>query len=155
MKVVSNSSPLIVLAKLNKLKILKEKFDEIFIPSEVYKEVVIGGRYKERRIRDSKIKTEEVKDRRSVDLLSLLLDRGEAEAIILAEEINADILLMDDKKARKIAKQRGLNIRGTLSLLTEDVKREDLPEIFKELEDVGFRLSNKLKDKIMKSKRNL
>jgi predicted nucleic acid-binding protein len=45
------------------------------------------------------------------------LERGEQEAIVLAQELQADLLLMDDKDGRQAAEQRGLTVFGTLGVL--------------------------------------
>ena len=103
MKIVSNSSPLIALAKIEKLDILliydvvipKAVFDEITKPKKKYvKELYKWG----------KDKVIEVMNRKAVEYLELIIDKGEAETIALAEELNADAVLIDDLKARKIAK---------------------------------------------------
>jgi predicted nucleic acid-binding protein len=54
----------------------------------------------------------EVRDRKAVDYLALILDRGEAEVIALAEELKTPMVIIDDIKARRIAKLRGLNVVG-------------------------------------------
>ena len=54
---------------------------------------------------------------RCVFIMELMIDRGEAETVVLAEELNVDAVLIDDLKARKIAKLRGLNVIGTVGVL--------------------------------------
>ena len=58
-----------------------------------------------------------MKGRKAVEYLELIIDRGEAETVVLAEELNADAVLIDDRKARKIATLRGLNVIGTIGVL--------------------------------------
>lgn len=56
-------------------------------------------------------------DRAEIAELERLLDRGEAEAIVLAEELKATLLLIDEYDGRKIAEERGIEITGTLGVL--------------------------------------
>lgn len=77
---------------------------------------------------------------------SLPLGKGEREAICLARELRADVLLLDDKKARRIAQEHGLGVAGTLAVLcvAHDRGLVQLREVIRELRDCGFRLSEKL-----------
>lgn len=123
MIVVSDSSVLIGLSSIDKLQLLTELLnDEIVIPGEVWHEVVEtgAGRPGAKRIESSDwISVRQVAD---TDLLCLLkneLDSGEAEAIALAKEINAKLILLDERAARKIAKSLRLNVLGTVGLLIQ------------------------------------
>lgn len=105
MDVVSNSTPLIALAKIQKLDLLKHFFGTVSIPQEVYDEVVTRGGplYGADEVsRASWIRVVSVENRTAVDALSLTLDRGEAEAIALAREIDA-LLIIDDRDGRDAA----------------------------------------------------
>ncbi len=79
--------------------------------------------------------------------LAAALDRGEASAIVLAELLHADTLLIDEKKGRDIARRRGLRIQGTLGLLVV-AKRAgvfgSLREILDDLAREGFRVNAQL-----------
>jgi len=80
---VSNSTPLIALAKINRLDILKDYFGKIYIPEEVYDEVVRRGgdlAGSSEVASCTWIKVEQVTNRMAVEALSLSLDKGEAEA---------------------------------------------------------------------------
>ena len=65
------------------------------------------------------IKDKNITDRSAVNVLMKvnMLDRGERETIILADELRAEVLLIDERKGRKIAKQLGINLSGTLGVL--------------------------------------
>jgi len=158
MIVVSNSSPLIALAKIGKLYILGELFKEIIIPKAVWNEVVVKGKGKpgaEEVEKAEWIKVKEVRDKLSVEVLKGEIEIGEAEAIILAKELNADLLIMDEKIPRIIAESIGLRVIGSLAILYIAKKRglikEDFDEIVKELRARGIRFSddviNRLKQK--------
>lgn len=81
-----------------------------------------------------------MENRKAVEYLELMIDGGETETIVLAEEINADAVLIDDLKARRIANLRRLNVIGTIGVLL-DAKEKG---IIKELKP--------LLDKLMKNK---
>lgn len=82
------------------------------------------------------------------------LDPGEAEAIVLAIELKADALLIDEKKGRKIAQEHGIIITGLLGILV-DAKEEKLlrnvkPVLDKLVFEIGFRISPGLYQDILK-----
>ena len=120
LEVVSNSGPLIALAEINQFLLLQQLFGELSIPSAVYTEVVVDGAgqpgAKETAEADW-IKMVEVQDRLAVDLLRDELGPGQSEAIVLATELSADYLLLDDLKARRKARHLGLRVSGTLGVL--------------------------------------
>ena len=121
MIVVANSSVLIALCRIGMLNLLHQKFPEgIFIPEAVWHEVVKSGRGQpgSEEISSSPwIKVKKVKDERLVSLLRMELDQGEAEAVVLASEQKADLVLLDEKAARRVAKRLGLAVLGTIGIL--------------------------------------
>ena len=145
MTAISNSTPLIVLAKINRLDLLKDYFGEIYIPEEVYDEVVRRGGNLAGSSEVAScnwIKVEPVKNRMAVETLSLSLDKGEAEAIVLSREKDS-LLIIDDGAGRKTAELLGVKITGTVGvlLLASMDGRLDLRKTMDELKSVGFRLS--------------
>jgi len=129
--VISDSSVLIGLSSIDQLHLLKELLhDEIFIPGAVWHEVVEtgAGRPGAKCIESAGWIT--VRQVIETDLLCLLkndLDSGEAEAIALAKEIHAELILLDERAARKIR------------------KISSLQEILNQLRDEGqFRISDTL-----------
>lgn len=74
------------------------------------------------------------------------LDQGETEAIVLAEKFQADLLIVDDRFARIIARKRGLTITGLLGVLYDAAKSGaiDLGEKFKALRQTSFYVNPKL-----------
>jgi len=104
MKVVSNSTPLIALLRINKFSLLREYFGEVYIPKEVYEEVVTrgGNLFGAEEVASAEwIKIENVKNRIAVESLSIALDKGEAEAIVLAREKDG-MLVIDDGDGRRL-----------------------------------------------------
>ncbi len=122
MIVVSDTTPLITLLKVQHLDLLEKYFGEVQIPIAVFNELTYDSRFikEAEQIRNcSFIKVVEIVNIKSVDLLRRVtgLDLGESEAIILSDEMQADLLLMDEARGRDVAEQMGLKIMGTIGLL--------------------------------------
>lgn len=155
LQIVCNSTPLIALSKINRFYILQNLFETITIPKAVYSEVIAAGqgRAGEPELRNAGwIKTSQVGNRDLVDFLKITLDAGEAEAITLAKENCANLLIIDDGAGRRMAKSTGIPITGTVGLLMR-YYRDDTDEFqnaFHELLGHGFRLNNKVMAAIIK-----
>lgn len=111
MIVVSDASVIIALSTIGKLDILRELFREIIIPMAVYNEIVIqgSGRPGAEEVQNKHwITVYSVQDTSPVDALNLGL--GEKEAIASSLELNADLLLVDEVKARKATKRLGRHL---------------------------------------------
>ena len=122
MLVVSDTTPIISLLKDDRLEILKELFFEIIIPEAVYDELTTNERFlnEAETIKNCDfIKTVKITDRRLVDVFQRTtgLDLGESEAILYSDENHADLLMMDENKGRKVAKQLNIRVIGTLGIL--------------------------------------
>jgi predicted nucleic acid-binding protein len=118
--VVSDATPLIALAKIGQLRLLQELFGGILIPRMVYDEVVTNssGRPGADEIRLAEwITIRSPADQNRVAYLRDDLDAGEAEALVLADELNADWILLDETKARLAAEFLGLHFIGTVGVL--------------------------------------
>lgn len=147
MAAVCDSTPLIAPSRIGRLELLKEYFSEVYIPQEVYDEVVTHGGDlfgAKEVVSQDWIKVEEVRNRIAVDSLSMILGKGESEAIVLAKERNM-LLVIDDGEGRKIAESLGLKITGTIGLLllAAGEGKLDLKQTIDELMAVGFRLGEK------------
>lgn len=155
-KVVSNSSPLIHLAKIGRLELLKDYFRIVSIPEAVYKECVIDGKNREevKLIRSAEwLKVIRVKDRKLVKLLQASLDEGESETIALSLEIGADLVLLDDYDAREKARLFGLKITGTIGVLLKAKKENGiklLKQELRRLRETGFWIGDELEAKLLK-----
>lgn len=156
MIVVSDASPLAALSFIRQLDILQELYGTVLVPEAVWREVVIMGA--DRPGRDAVRRAEWI-ERRTVQnrqfVLALLqdLDPGEAEAIALAVESEADLLLMDERLGRQKAQYLGLNVIGVIGVLIEAKRRGIIVAVkphIDQLRDVaGFRISNKLYRRIL------
>ncbi|ODS38982.1 MAG: hypothetical protein A7316_06535 [Candidatus Altiarchaeales archaeon WOR_SM1_86-2] len=153
---VSDSSPLINLAKVNKLSLIREFFDMVFIPDAVYDEVVIQGADQSGAVEIDTaewIKTKTIKNLGLKNFLRIFLDVGESEAIVLAEEIKPEVILIDDLAARIVAKGQGMKVMGTLGILERAYKTgriDDLRNVVDDLRSKGFWMSEKLYDELIK-----
>jgi hypothetical protein len=120
--VVSDSSPLLNLAIIGQLNLLQQLYGSVIIPQAVHEELVVKGAGMpgaESIGTASWIVVEEAMDRVLVAALQTQLDFGEAEAIVLAIESSADLLLLDERKARTVAAHLKLRFTGLLGLLVE------------------------------------
>lgn len=141
MKVVSNASPLITLARIGHLESLHKLYEAVHIPTEVYNEVVIAGAGMPGAVAVSKADWIHVTAVRDVDGLAKTmvktgLGAGEIGAVFLARELAADLTLMDEWKGRRLALEEGLAVVGCVGILEELYRRgeiKDLRQIYQEL----------------------
>jgi predicted nucleic acid-binding protein len=135
-RIVCNAGPLIALGILGKLELLQPLFDEVLVPDAVQKEIIQGGLKLaglENFQRAHWIRV--VPPKQSDALLSALLDTGEAAVIVLAREQKIPLVLIDERKARKVARDvYGLQPIGTSRILIEAKKKKLLTEIKPSLE---------------------
>jgi hypothetical protein len=115
--VIADSGPIFSLALIDKLDILTTLFDDIRIPQAVWNEITYDKTKPDflKLFYFFKDKTCEIK---GLNELSFLMDYGESESLILYKELQANFLLIDDKKARKIAEFLNINCIGILGLLS-------------------------------------
>lgn len=128
MIVVSDSTPLITLMKVQRLDILMDMFGEVLIPSAVFSEVTENENYREEAdlIKESDyIRVVTVEDNERVAFLqrAVGLDLGESEAIIYADNERADLLLMDEIAGRKVAQNMKLPITGSLGIIVQAFRK--------------------------------
>lgn len=158
MKVVSNSSPLIFLAKIDKLDLLKKH--EISIPKQVYEEVIKGGELGredahkiEQLVEKNIVKVEETETIKELEKQNI--GKGEKAAISLAINKKINLVLLDERKARRIAKFYKLKARGTLGILSEAYKNKkinskEFKELIQKLIEEGYRISEDLLFQLLK-----
>ena len=131
MIVVSDTTPLISLLKINHLDLLERLFGEVLIPQAVFDELTSDERFSSEanQIEDSEFIV--VTPIRTPEAVSILrratgLDKGESEAIVLSDEIKADFLLMDEAKGRDVSTEIGLKIVGTIGILMSAYESKEL-----------------------------
>ena len=158
MIVVSDTTPLISLLKINQLELLEKLYGSVFIPKAVFTELTSNDNYQTEAdtISQSKfIESREVSNTQAVKILQAVttLDLGESEAIILAQEINADVLLMDESKGRKVAQQLNIPLSGILGILIDSfdtglLTKNEVSECLDILQQAGRRISGHLINKV-------
>ena len=131
MIVVSDTTPLISLLKINRLDLLKKLFGDVLIPQAVFDELTDDERFRLEadQIREKKfIVVKPVTNPESTNILKRAtgLDQGESEAIVLTDELKADLLLMDEAKGRNVSAQMGLRIMGTIGILMAAYEEDEL-----------------------------
>ena len=164
-KIVSNATPLIYLAKADKLMLLKTIVKEVFIPEAVFREVVVKGKrmgekdaYRlEKAITQGWLRVKEIKNLIS---FQFPLHAGEIEVISLAKEKRIKTVLIDDTKARSAAELEDLKPVGTLWIILQTVKNKiiDFDECLSTLEDIidsGFYLKDEVYLKLIRTARKL
>ncbi|MDP9315263.1 MAG: DUF3368 domain-containing protein [Chloroflexota bacterium] len=156
MIVVSNTTPLIGLATIQRFELLKDLFGEVHIAQAVNDEAIVTGREiggAKREVSDATwIKTHQVQDRLAVNVLLDELDVGEAETIVLAHELQADWVLMDERKGRRKLTQLGLNKIGTVGILLQAKQRGLISNLRHELEQLrerGFSIIQAVIDAVL------
>ena len=153
MIIVSNTSPINYLILIGEIDLLPKLFQQIIIPQAVYSELSdpLAPPPVQAWITDRPnwLKIQSVS--RTSDAIVDLLDPGERAAILLAQELNADLLLLDDMKARRTAKDRGLAIAGILGILDRaaTMKLIDLPATIQSLKNTSFWTSDRLLQKLL------
>lgn len=115
--VVADSSALVALATCDALKLLDSLIENFSVPTAVFREVTVEGKPQADLLRSYlRSKVESVETRRIV-LEVGSLGRGELEAMALAKTRGADFLLMDDDRARRVARFNGISVIGSLGIL--------------------------------------
>ena len=117
MKVVVNTTPIIALASIGQLELLQRLFGTIMIAEAVYQEVRAKQSYGYDQIESEWIEVQAIQGQLYKQLLLSQLDSGEAETIILAKEVNADFVIIDENLGYRFASNVGLTAIRTLSIL--------------------------------------
>ena len=157
MRIVSNASPLINLARIGKLDLLRELYGELIIPEAVWHEVVVegAGQPGSDEVKTSQwIKRQAVTNRQLQQALRQELDAGEAEAIALAVELNAELLLMDEHLGWEVARHLGLRYTGLIGVMIEAKHKGVIGSVKPQLDSLrdisGLHVSDALYLRILK-----
>ena len=157
MTVVSDASPLISLAAVGHLDLLRQLYGTVLIPAAVHHEVLRPGEMRpgEDDLRSADwIVLSPVENPVLVEALRLELGAGEAEAIALAVQKQADLLLMDERRGRAIAARLGINIVGVLGLVVE-AKHQRLislvAPVVQRLREAGFHIDSGLYRRVLRA----
>ena len=149
MIVVSDTSPITSLLTIGLVEILERLYGHLLIPEAVCRELVV-----EHRSLPEFIRVQPIRERSHRDELQRVLDEGEAEAIVLAKELHADLLLIDEKKGRGIAESEGIPILGLMGVVVAAAKagllRSGTDVVVRLERQAGFRISDALREQIKK-----
>lgn len=142
-KVIVNSTPLIILSNAQSLSVLKSVYNEITIPKAVFDEVTAKEDSACNELRDNLdwIHIENISNEASKRMYQAKLHAGEVEVMILAQETNAELVILDDNAAKKTAKFLGLTVTGTLGVLLKAKNLGIIPSIkpiIDRIRDNGF-----------------
>jgi predicted nucleic acid-binding protein len=149
--IICDAGPLIVLLQIKKLSILKELFGTVKVPVAVYDEITVNEHEKAAFLKAEWLKPVKVKKDNDYKLLEELVDKGEAEAIILAKQQKLP-LLADDAKARKYAALLNVEVMGTLGLLKLAKNRGVIPSVKVVIKDMlaeGYYIDGRLVAKLL------
>ena len=154
MIIISDTTPIICLMKIKRLDLLEELFGEVLIPDAVFRELTTNVTFKEEAdiVKSSEfIKVSSIQNRKSLEILQAAsgLDAGESEAIILADELKSDVLIIDERRGRKVAQNLGIAITGTIGILIQAyhekiLSEEEVKSCFEYLKNSSIRLSDTL-----------
>ena len=154
---VVDTSPLIFLAKLGHLDLLRKGADAVYVPHAVLEEVRAkpdAATYAIEHACQTWLLIRPVGNRQAVEIVQADLDLGEAEVIALAREVGADRVVMDDLDARRFARRLGLEMVGTVGLLLAARLRDELPSLRREierLEALGLRVAPALVEAVLQA----
>lgn len=143
--IISDTSCLIVLSGIGELELLQKTYGQVLTTLEVASEFgqPLPGW----------IEIKSPVDKSRMQILELQIDKGEASAIALAMEIPQSILILDDYKARKIAKQLGLEITGTIGVIVKAKLKGIIPSIqpyLAKIRKTDFRLADDVEQQAIK-----
>lgn len=151
-KIVVNSTPLISLYKIKKIDLLQELYTKIYVPYGVYEELSADGKYNFLTEVDF-ITIQKIKNKEAKKFFKTSLHKGEVEVMILAEEINADLCIIDDLLARKYAKYLGHTVSGTIGVLLKAKEKGYIIKIKPLLDDLlnnGIYIDEELYNTVLK-----
>jgi predicted nucleic acid-binding protein len=158
--VVSDASVLICLGAVQQLQLLKEFYEEVFVPNAAWREVTAatgprtGAAETLHAFQQGWLKVQTPNNPHFVSSLQSALGAGEAEAIALASELQAALLLIDESNGRKQAKALGLTVTGTVGVLLRAKQAGKLRELKPVLDTLvqqhNFRLARNLYEDVLR-----
>ena len=155
-KVIVNTTPIIALAGIGKLDLLKSLYGKIHIPEAVYNEV--KGEPESTILQENLdwICVSSIRDDSQKKMYRAKLHAGEVEVMIMAQEQDADLVIMDDNAARKTARYLGLTVTGTIGVIVR-AKKEHLiasaADVITELMENGLYVSDEIRQIALKEAR--
>lgn len=147
--VVADTSPLLNVALIGRLDLLREQFDGVTAPEQVWDELAAGddGLDDLRALRDEGfLELVPVEESSLFVELRRELDRGEAAALAYAIDADADLVLLDERDARRVARRHDRSVTGVIGVLLRAAERDriDLRDELDRLRAEGFWISDEL-----------
>ena len=158
--VVSDTSPLLNLALIDQLTLLESQFSSITVPQQVWDELAAGEGVLDvlRELRkDEFLSVVEVEQSNLFTEILHELDRGETAAICYAIDHDADLILLDEKDGRQVARRHDLTMTGVIGILLRGAKagQIELEDELDSLREAGFWISDDLYSKVLSRAENL
>ncbi|HUT35830.1 MAG TPA: DUF3368 domain-containing protein [Planctomycetota bacterium] len=159
MSTVANTSAVMNLAIIGHLALLREQFGEVLVPRAVVEELRLaedlpGNEEVREAIRAGWLQPRDAKQQALVRSLGRELDLGEAEAIALAIELNAEKVLLDERDARRVAKSQGLRVTGVVGILRRAWREKRIPSLREAIgrlrDEAGFHLDEQLIEEVLR-----
>lgn len=153
MIVLSDTSPINYLFLIGRIDVLPALFGPVMIPTAVLTELCHSGTPEMvRQWINQPPSWLLIRDPSQVDS-QIPLGHGEAAAITLAVEMDATLLLMDDRRGRVEAEARGISVAGTLSVLEAAAQRDslDLPAALAKLRQTNFHIADRIIQRVLKT----
>ena len=141
--VIVNSSPLIALARVGKLELLRNVFRSISITEQVYQEIISKPDYSESIAIKKAVENDKWVKVHKADEINKILGIGEASSLSLALKLKQP-LIIDDKKTVFIANTLGVECHGTLYIILLALKRKIIKNKKEAIDVVNLLISNKL-----------
>ena len=156
MIVISDTSCIGYLIIIDKIFLLRDNFSKIFVPQIVHKEILqLSEKYDlSKYLHSDWISINSITNTNLYNELLKKVDEGESEAIVLSQEIHADLLLIDERKGTEIARSFGIRTIGLLGVLLLSKKKKLIPLVQPILDELiantTFRITKNLYTTVLK-----
>ena len=151
MIIVSDTSPISNLFIINQLHLLHTIYGRIIIPDAVYMELMAleQSNFDLSEIQNASwIEQKNVTDISQLKKYENLIDQGESEAIVLAKELHADLLLIDETRGREVAAKEGIRTIGLLGVLIEAKKLKHITMVKPIMDELRTKARFRIKDEL-------
>lgn len=143
--IIADTSCLIIYDSINQLEILRDTFVELIVTDEVAEE--FGDKLPDW------ISIRHITNKNKYLELAKNLGKGEASSIALALEFDDSLLIIDERKGRKVAEEMKIEIMGSLGVLIKSKETgaiESVKDILSLIDKTNFRISDSIKEQVLK-----